>query len=65
VTFHGVRKAHVELNGILAGREGDYVAMRVSKRAKKTISFAEYVEKGVEKGSYSYTCRSTHLRVGV
>jgi len=43
-----VKRTHVELNGILAGREGDYLAMRVSKRAKKTICFSEYVEKGVE-----------------
>jgi hypothetical protein len=47
LTFHGVKKTHVEINGILAGREGDYVAMRVSKRAKKTC-FAEYIEKGSE-----------------
>jgi len=47
LTFHGVKKTHVEINGILAGREGDYVAMRVSKRAKNTC-FAEYIEKGSE-----------------
>jgi hypothetical protein len=48
LTFHCVKRTHVELNGILCGREGDYVAMRVSKRAKKTICFSEYVEKGAE-----------------
>jgi hypothetical protein len=46
-----VKKTHVELNGILCGREGDYVAMRVSKKAKSAktaMCFAEYVEKGAE-----------------
>ena len=46
--FHGVKWTHVEVHGILCGREGDYVAMRVSKR-KKSTCFQEHVSSGGEK----------------
>ena len=43
LTFHGRKKTHVELNGILCGRAGECVALRVSK-SKSKIGFEEHVE---------------------
>jgi hypothetical protein len=45
LTFHGTKRTHVELNGILCGREGECVVMRVSKSKSKT-SFEECVKGG-------------------
>jgi len=43
LTFHGRKKTHVELNGILCGRAGECVALRVSK-SKSKIGFEEHVD---------------------
>ena len=43
LTFHGRKRTHVELNGILCGRAGECVALRVSKSKSKT-GFEECVE---------------------
>ena len=43
LTFHGWKKTHVELNGILCGRAGECVALRVSK-SKSKIGFEEHVD---------------------
>jgi hypothetical protein len=48
LTVHKIKKTHVERSGIMCGRKGDYVALRVSK-CKKTTCFEEYLEKGAEK----------------
>ena len=45
LTFHGRKKTHVELNGILCGRAGECVALRVSKSKSKT-GFEEHVDGG-------------------
>ena len=36
LTFHGRKKTHVETSGIFCGREGECVALRVSKSKSKT-----------------------------
>ena len=42
LTFHGKKRTHVAMGSIFCGREGECVAMRVSKGKGKT-SFDEYV----------------------
>ena len=48
LTLHKIKKTHVERLGIMCGRKGDWVALRVSK-CKKATCFEEYLPKGAEK----------------
>jgi len=45
LTLHKIKKTHVERSGIMCGREGDWVALRVSK-CKKASCFKEYLQTG-------------------
>jgi hypothetical protein len=45
LTLHTIKQTHVERSGIMCGREGDWVALRVSK-CKKATWFKEYLLKG-------------------